>query len=270
MNRPTRILSDIHFGHPASAVRDPDQLAPLLEGVQRAIFNGDSVEMRFVEERPQAKEDIQRLHALCDKAGVERTFVTGNHDPLISTTNHVELAGGGVLVTHGDVLFEGLSPWSREADVLISAHREAREALSDPGDLQQQLGATKRAALAIEHLGHSLRCTSGKSLRNFLYEFWPPLRPFRILTCWAAAPQRAAKIAEDYRPETECVVFGHTHRSGVWRRGERIVINTGSYLPLSGCLAVDVNADREVVVRKVVRSEKLFRLGKEVARFPVG
>lgn len=223
--------------------------------------------MRFLEERAQALEDFQRLKAVCEQVGVGGTFINGNHDPIISATNHVELAAGQVLVTHGDVLFEGLSPWSRESGILVSAHRKERLALADPADFEQQLSATKRAALAIERQGHTLRCTSGRALRNFLYEFWPPWRPLRILTCWASAPRRAAEMAKHYRPAAKFIVLGHTHRGGIWRRGSRVIINTGSFLPFSGRFAVDVTHAREVVVREVVQSKRLFRLGKEIARF---
>jgi predicted phosphodiesterase len=265
LNKPIRILSDLHFGHPASYLTSPDQLKPLLEGIERVVFNGDSVEMRFLEERAQAKEDLQKLKSVCSQAGVPAIFINGNHDPLVSGTNYVELVNGAVLVTHGDVLFHGLSPWSREADTLIEAHAKELDALDDLHDLEERLLATRKASLAIEDAGHKLRCTTGRSLKNFLYEFWPPLRPLRILTCWASTPRRAAKIAESYRPRAKFVILGHTHRGGIWRRGNRVIINTGSFLPLSGRLAVDVN--HEIVVREIIPVRKEFRLGREVARF---
>ena len=36
------------------------------------------------------------------------TLLTGNHDPDISPHHHLELAGGRVLVTHGDVHIQGM------------------------------------------------------------------------------------------------------------------------------------------------------------------
>ena len=38
VNPPIRIISDLHFGHTTSFVRDPAQLAPILEGAGQVIF----------------------------------------------------------------------------------------------------------------------------------------------------------------------------------------------------------------------------------------
>jgi len=42
----TRIISDLHYGDPASRVRSLDALQPLFSGADRMVFNGDSVETR--------------------------------------------------------------------------------------------------------------------------------------------------------------------------------------------------------------------------------
>jgi len=270
MNQRTRIISDVHFGHPASFVRKLEQLAPLLEGVPRVIFNGDSVEMRFLEERDKAALDFAKFTNLCNTAGTDAVFINGNHDPCLSDVNHMDLAGGAVLVTHGDILFHGLSPWSSEAARLCKAHTRELAALGNPTDLELRLQAVKKAALSVEELGTKIRHkkTAQPTLSSLLYETWPPWRPFRIINCWFRTPERANSLALQCRPEARFVIVGHMHWAGIWKIGGRVVINTGSFLPFSQCLAVDVDLDaNEVLVSKVARRKKLFRIGPAVARF---
>jgi predicted phosphodiesterase len=265
----TRVISDIHFRHPASFVRDLEGLSPLLEGVQDVVFNGDSVEMRFLEDREQALRDAATLRALCAQAGVEPTFLTGNHDPTLTETHHLDLAGGRILVTHGDLLFHGISPWSRKAHVLAAAH--ARElAQGDADDWEHQLRAVKRTMRAVEHLGPKMRHAErgGATLSSFLHEIFPPWRPLLILGCWLKTPDRAGAIAARFRPAAEFVLVGHMHWAGVWRRQGRVVVNTGSFLPFSKALVVDIDeAGGELTVRRVERRGAAFHPGTAVARF---
>src|SRR3984957_7305668 len=112
LEEPIRILSDIHFGHPASMVESPEQLLPLLSGVKTVVFNGDTVEMGLVEDRVQAQANLEAIGAFCLDAGVRPIFMNGNHDPMVSSASHLDLADGAVLVTHGDMLFHDISPGS--------------------------------------------------------------------------------------------------------------------------------------------------------------
>ena len=268
----TRILSDIHFGHPASYVRDFAQLEPLLEGVPRVIFNGDSVEMRFVEERQQGAEDAAALRELCLRVGVEPVFISGNHDPFLTELHHLDLSGGSVLVTHGDILFEGVSPWSRESRTLLAAHRRELAGADGTPDLELQLRAAKRTMLAVEQLGPKMRHAESpsESLSSFLHEIWPPWRPLLIAACWVRTPGRVDAIAARCRPEARFVIIGHMHWSGIWSLKRRVVINTGSFLPFSGRYAVDIDSlANELIVRRIPLRKNLFRPGKAVARFPL-
>ena len=272
MSSPTRILSDVHFGHPASYVRDLRQLDPLLEGVSRVIFNGDTVEMRFLDEREKALADAEAVREWCLGAGVEPLFVTGNHDPFLGDIHHVDLAGGSVLVTHGDILFHGVSPWSRESWRLHDAHTREIAALEDPANFEDQLRAAKRTMLAVEHLGPKMRHAKRQAptLSSFFHEIWPPWRPLRIVGCWMRTPAQAGAMVARYRPEARFVVIGHMHWAGVWRLKNRVVVNTGSFLPFSQRLAVDVDTESgELIVRKIVGKRMSFRLGAEMARFQI-
>jgi len=101
---------------------------------------------------------------------------------------------------------------------------------------------------------------------NFLTEsIWPPSRIPNILRAWAQLPGRLADFAAEHRPQACCLVAGHTHRPGVWRRPDgRVVINTGAYCRPFGRLIVDVAADR-AVVRRVRRRGRDFEAAATVA-----
>ncbi|MEI8233880.1 MAG: metallophosphoesterase [Verrucomicrobiota bacterium] len=265
-----RILSDVHFGYPSTRVKAVEQLAPLVEGVERVVFNGDTVEMRFPEERARAEAAVEALRLFCRAAGAEPVFLTGNHDPAITETHHLELANGAVLVTHGDILFHGLSPWSTEARLLHAAHDRELAALGHPADLPRRLLALRRAAMILEPLGEKLMPRVKPGLWHALAEhFWPPWRPLRILGGWAQTPFLANALAARDTPGAQCVVLGHTHFSGVWRMGTRMIVNTGGFIPMGRPLAVDMDG-ATLTVRQIVYQHGLLRPGRIVARREFG
>lgn len=269
INEPIRILSDLHLGHPSSTLEDPEQIAPLLRDTPNVIFNGDSVEIHLVRRREKGLRDAQALKDLCAGAGVQPFFINGNHDPNISNLDHADLAQGAVLATHGDLLFYDISPWNEQASrVMAKAHREALEKMGDDAfeDFEKRLHACKNAALAIEM--HDVPLPRGPlaGIAFVLEEFWPPWRPFQIIKCWIETPGRAVALARVFRPRARFIVIGHTHKSGIWRVGPRVIINTGSFMPMAARYAVDV-AGSTVSVKAIGRDRKQFVIGKEVARF---
>lgn len=265
----TRILSDLHYGHPASYLKKPEGLTPLLEGASHVIFNGDSTECRFTKEFEKGQACRAALLDFCQQQGIESTFLTGNHDPFFNPHHHLDLADGAVLVTHGDILFPGLSPWSRDEEILRRAQVEAVAAAGNPTTLEGRLQAMRQACHAVKDFGpRSYHLNSVRSVVGFFQEVWPLWRPLRMLSCWAQTPSRARALAERHRPRARFVVVGHTHRAGVWRTGGRLVINTGSFLPLSGRLAVDLIRD-EIVVRRIIHRNGHFYPGKELVRRPL-
>lgn len=110
---PIRIISDLHLSHPGSSVIDAKQLAPLLEGVKTVIFNGDTIEERMKALRDKAASHLETLTRMCAEAGVEMVLVRGNHDPTTPSYGAIDLCAGKVFVTHGDILYRDVSPWSR-------------------------------------------------------------------------------------------------------------------------------------------------------------
>ncbi len=128
---PIRILSDLHFGHPASIIEQPRQLVPLFRDAKTVIFNGDTVELRYLRGRRIGMRNAALMREACEGAGAHPIFINGNHDPILSDLSHVDLVDGSVLVTHGDLLFHDISPWSHEAETIGEAHTRELEGLEE-------------------------------------------------------------------------------------------------------------------------------------------
>jgi predicted phosphodiesterase len=264
----TRILSDLHFGDPASRVRSLAALCPLFAGADRIVFNGDSLETRRSPISHKTDAFRQEFIEFTQTEVPRCIVVTGNHDPDVSTIHHIELLGGLVFVTHGEVLFDDLVPWSRELSQIRDLFRQELAALPSsqrdaPGE---RLAASKRACARLEladdpHPRHPW----GRVLRTARI-FWPPRRSWAMFTAWRQLPDRAAAFAREYRPGARFIAVGHTHRPGVWIRPDLVVINTGSFQPPFGCYAVDVSIE-QIVVRQVRHSGGSFDLGRVVAAF---
>jgi predicted phosphodiesterase len=240
---PIRILSDLHLAHPGCRIESIDDLRPLFEGVgERIIFNGDTIEQRHAEFVEIGSSWLEKLKSLGVEYGLELTFIRGNHDPFISDLDYVALGKRDqILVTHGDVLYPNISPWSprvermhdeweRLWDQLEPEVAKDLEVRCDYTDQARRLGFTyhddfKRGRFAL--------------LRTLIRLGWPPRRPYKILETWLTAHRVAGDFAETYRPETGTLIFGHTHRAGDWKVGGRRVINTGGYISAAGARYID-------------------------------
>jgi predicted phosphodiesterase len=270
VEEPIRIISDLHLGHTASLAREIAQVAPLFADVRSVIFNGDTIEMRSERNRERAEEILHEVQRFCAEQAAATCFINGNHDPIISTTNHVELGGGSLLVTHGDVLYhEAQASWTRGG-----LRRGARPRLLhqlDRGEratLEQILSTNKRGAHALPTEDFNIPNGAWGQFTTFMRQTWPPRRFVHLVSSWKDNPVHAVDLVRVYRPKARCVIVGHTHFPGIWQQRGCHVINTGSYLPVLGRLAVDF-ADGEIVVRKVVMRKRQFQLGRQVARFHV-
>jgi predicted phosphodiesterase len=265
---PIRILSDLHFGHPASIIEQPSQLVPLFRDAKTVIFNGDTVELRYLRGRRIGMRNSVLMRETCEAAGARPVFINGNHDPIISELCHVDLVDGAVLVTHGDLLFHDISPWSHEAEIIAEAHSRELASLDEDAflDFEKRLKASKRAALSIELRRSRLRRDNLSAIRTILRECWPPWRPFQIFHSWSVTPARAEALARVFRPRARFILIGHTHFSGCWRRGPRMIVNTGSFLPLSGRMAVDIQGE-SLTVRPIIQEGGLFKAGAPLMEF---
>lgn len=264
-----RIFSDIHYGDRSSRVRSLGQLAPLFDGADTVVLNGDSLDTRSGPYPARTAEIRAEAAGFFAQAAPQIVLMTGNHDPDLSPLHAQTLAGGQVLVTHGDVLFENIVPWGRDVPLIrkIVSEEEARHAPLDDGSLEARLLVFRRACARIPQR-HQVEKNRWKHLLSYTLDtFWPPQSAGRVLWAWQVAPERAAALAETHRPKARFVIIGHTHRPGVWRtRSGRVVINTGSFTrPLGSCL-VELTPGR-LRVRRVVARRGAFHPDRTMAEF---
>jgi predicted phosphodiesterase len=267
---PVLILSDLHLGHRASLIEHPEQLVPLLHGAGSVIFNGDTAEMRNAEDRLVGRKLAADLARICHQVGTKAFFVNGNHDPTVSHTNHLDLESGAILVTHGDVLFLDLAPWSRDAKHYRLKHRQilAKLGPKDFADFEKRLLATKRTAIELQMIEEPLTRGRSTGFQLFVRQFWPPFRPLMIVKAWCEVPRRAANLARVFRPEARFVIVGHTHYPGAWNVALRVVINTGSFVPYFGACAAIIESGR-LEVRRIDCFNRTFTLGSRVVSFAI-
>ncbi len=240
---PVRILSDLHLGHDMSVVRCVESLRPLLAGARRVILNGDTLQERAEAFRAKSRDMVEALRHLCHEEGAEVVFLRGNHDPTAWDLELVDLPDDCVAVTHGDVWLRLISPWS----VRMREYRPVLEAIHAEydGAARRDLGVRfeilRRCRLALppsetRQRGHSAAARAAL----FCREMWPPRRPLEVLKVYAQLPGLAADFANTFRPESRVLLFGHTHRAKVWRRGGRLLINTGAFVTFATPLMVEI------------------------------
>jgi predicted phosphodiesterase len=267
---PTLIVSDLHLGHRASNIRDPDQLAPLIREAKTIILNGDTAELRHQIDRPVGRGLAATLARVCHSCGAKAIFINGNHDPVISQVDHLDLGHGQILVTHGDMLFLGVAPWSRQAYAYRRVHLRALDQLGPDALLsfEKRLLATKRTTLKLQLLEEPTTRSRFPGLGLLVRQLWPPFRPFMILHAWWETPKLGATLLRTFRPDTRYLIIGHTHLPGCWLYGDRVVINTGSFIFNLGAHAVLLN-DKSFEIRRIDYHQKKFVLGKRLREFGI-
>ena len=231
-------------------------------GVQTLVINGDSCEMRPGVPRP----DVARLQTFFQERVPEVIFVTGNHDPDISEIHELLLADGRVWVTHGDVCFDDLTPWSRQRAELRQVVQRllANNPAADYADLRTRFRIAREATRTVGTTIDPADASFGAQLHRFWDTFFPPWQVLAMLQAWYELPGAAAKLAITQRPSAQVVVTGHVHFPGVWTKHARpTVINTGSFFsPLGGHL-VDLMGD-QVQVRRIRRERGRFEPGHHI------
>jgi len=228
MREPVRVLSDLHLGHRVSRIRRVAALRPLLEGAGTVVFNGDTWQELVTALRERAAEMLEELRDLCRAAGCEPVFLSGNHDPGWPGPGWLGLAEGRIVVTHGDALLFDGSPWKREiltgGGEILALWAEHPAAATDAGE---------RLRLARE-IARALPSRDAPVGRRLWQRAWdavtPPQRALRMLQAWWNQGDLAGEFCERYFPAAEVLVIGHFHRHGLWRRGGRLIINTGSFV----------------------------------------
>lgn len=268
-----RIFSDVHFGDRASQVRRMAQLRPLQAAASALVLNGDTLDTR-AGPRPQhtaaCRAEVRDFTATAD---APITFLTGNHDPDLSSQHALELAGGEVLVLHGDVLFDEIVPWGRDARLIrrrISAALDG--GTPDAGSelpLEERLAIWRTVAASIPQRHQSERHPLRYAFRFAVDTVWPPTRMLQVLRAWQVEPERAVALARRHRPRARYVLLGHTHRPAIRPvPGGPVIINTGSFTAPFGGYAVDL-APPLLRVRRIERRGHEFHPGRVIAEFPL-
>jgi predicted phosphodiesterase len=267
---PILILSDLHLGHRASRIKRPEQLTSMLHGPGTVIFNGDTSEMRNPEDRLVGRKAAADLARICHHAGRKAVFVNGNHDPTVSVINHLDLADGAILVTHGDILFLGVAPWSRDAGHYLKKHRQILDGLGPDAyaDFEKRLLASKRTSIELQLLEEPLTRGRSPGFHLLVRNCWPPWRPMMIIKAWCEVPGRAAHLARVFRPEAKFIIVGHTHFPGAWEVPPHVIINTGSFVPYFGACAAIIESGR-IEVRRIDSHREQFVLGKLIRDFRI-
>jgi predicted phosphodiesterase len=265
----TRIFSDLHYADRASTLKSLSGLNPLFEGADQVVLNGDTFDTR-PSPSPALTEELKReVSDFFVRHAPPAVFLTGNHDPDISEHHALEIADRQVLVTHGDILFEDMVPWSRDATLLRRRISEelARLPESKRDVFESRLIAFRRAAITIPQR-HQSEKNGLKYTLGFLADtVWPPTRVLEVLRAWRDAPALADALVARNKFPAKFFVMGHTHRVGARRSPSGLtLINTGSFCPPTGAGVVDVTAER-VILRRIERRGSEFRLGASLAEF---
>jgi predicted phosphodiesterase len=228
MKEPVRVLSDLHLGHKVSRIEEVSALRPLIAGAGTVIFNGDTWQELAAPFRERGKAMLAELKSLCTEEGAEAVFLSGNHDPGWRGHGWVELAGGRIIVTHGDALFHAGSPWKRE---ILTARRRVEELWSLHPDASWDVDERIEVARDIARDLCSVEYPLG---RHILKRAWdavtPPVRALWMLAAWFTQGTMGVRFCERYFPNAEALIIGHFHHTGCWLENGRLVMNTGSFL----------------------------------------
>ncbi|MCZ6834956.1 MAG: metallophosphoesterase family protein [Planctomycetota bacterium] len=226
MAGPIVILSDTHLGRPHSSAVSAKALSPLWAGASRLILNGDVAEVHHPKYAERAEDEMISLFEQCEIEGVILTLLSGNHDPYLSDLRHVHIANDSIFVTHGDVLHPAIAPWSPAAPYVRMAHEEALSQVppEDRDHLEARLAvsryaSTRECELLCDKLSSS---TTVQVLRR-------PWSILQVLHYWHVIPSLAACFTKTHCPKAKFMIFGHTHRPGIWEFEGLTVINTGCY-----------------------------------------
>ena len=150
--------------------------------------------------------------------------------------------------------------------ILLAAALQALGTSGEP-TLEERLAALRAVAASVHQRHQSERNPVRYALRYIADTIWPPHRAVFMVRAWSEAPRRAEALVRRHRPGARFVLMGHTHRPGVWRTGTGpVIVNTGTFCPPFGSLAVDLTPG-QLKVRRIERQGGEFRAGATVAEF---
>ncbi|HEY3758102.1 MAG TPA: hypothetical protein VGL42_18250 [Opitutaceae bacterium] len=261
-----RIFSDLHYGDRSTRIARPADLAPLADGAKAWIINGDSLDTRQGPHPDYNAQILGELTGFLRGLQIPVTQLTGNHDPDISAVHQLDLAGGEVFLTHGDILYPSVIPWSIDAErigAMIAAELSTR--CNRPLTLSERLDVYRTVGRKVSQRHHSERNALIYLLFLTKDLLSPPWRSLRMLEAWRTYPRLVWNLAEQHRLSAKYILTGHSHWSGIWRRpGGPTIINTGAFCRPFRPRVVDLHSDR-LVVRLVEMRGREFYPGPVVA-----
>jgi predicted phosphodiesterase len=262
-----RIFSDLHYRDGQSSFQRLDSFAPLLAGADHVILNGDTVDTQSSAAVPLLAD----ARAFFARHAPIVTFLSGNHDPDISGQTELSLQGGSVWVTHGDVFFDDIAPWSSLRNEMVRRLEQLAKDNSQAGPdmVETRLRHHRVACHALPQIHDQFDRSLITRAVRIVNALIPPRRLLKMLDVWRTTPALARHLALAERPRSRVVVLGHTHYPGVWRHhAGPIVINTGSFCRPFGGQFVEL-CDGNLRVVRIVLKRGEFHPGRIVAEFPV-
>ncbi len=228
---PIVIVSDVHLSARSNWASKLDRIRGLWQKAGTVVFNGDTLNLGLANRKEMCRQAIECIGQICQADGVRAVVLAGNADSILDGPRHLLLKGGRLLVLHGDVLFDSISPWRRSAKKLRAARDESlrkmppRMRASIEG---QQASVTEAIRIVHDRSGKRIRSRRRTFLENLVSLSWPR-QILSILRAWRDAPGLAVNFMETYSPQANCLVMGHIHRSGIWHIGDRSVISTEGF-----------------------------------------
>lgn len=267
MKEPVRVFSDLHLGHRVSRIERVEALRPLVAGAGTVVFNGDTWQELAEPFRERSARMLEELRAICVEEGAEVVFLPGNHDPGWPGKGWLELAGGKIIVTHGDAVLRAGSPWKRE---ILEGEARVEELWRKYPKADRDAAERVELARRISRDLCSVEMPFGKSLLQRVWDaLRPPKRAVKMLQAWLVQGRAGAVFCKRYFPEAEILVMGHFHRAGCWRKKGRTVINTGSYMNPGRAYWVEWS-DGWLTWGAIDESPEICRIGKTRRRWRVG
>ncbi len=261
-----RILSDLHFRDASSKLKQLEDLDPLLAGVKELWLNGDTCD----NQSGMTVEETAEVTRFFTNRVPRVRFITGNHDPDISSDHAATAANGRLWAFHGDVIFPDVVPWSRVRSKMV-ARVEAARRRHPERDFESFDG--RMACLRDACIGFRRECDPKRvdllhRLRRLRTEFFPPRQPWAMVHSWATFATRIARASRQWQPQARVITTGHIHFPRVWRRDDLTIINTGAFTGPLGAATVEMSDDN-VVVRRIHAKAGAWHAGKVLAEIPL-
>jgi predicted phosphodiesterase len=172
--------------------------------------------------KKHSMELANSLIKLANEDNVNTTLICGNHDPTISETEYVWLCNKTVFVFHGHAPFIGVTPWSWRGKYITRCRRKY---IRENGDgFKEQFDSMRMCTIKASSADYTLNKPS--LIRLLLIAI--PLA-FKVLWGWWEFPKLTNLWIERYASSAKIIVAGHTHHAGIWKKGNRIIINTGCF-----------------------------------------